>query len=195
MAVTEVCPMLRFAALLLIAVALAANPMLIPAQNLPPAPEVPQLADLPAFTVIGLAVRTTNAREMMGSDGRIAPLWDRFIHGGADAIPGSAEQQTIYAVYTHYESDETGAYDFILGKSVPSAQPVPEGMEKLQIPAARYLVFSAAGSSPDAIKAAWLKVYDYFGTHSGQQRAFTTDFERHSSSGSKLYIAVREVIF
>jgi len=187
--------MLRLAAMLLLAVTLVGNPLFAPAQNRPEAQNLPQLADLPAFTVIGLSVRTTNAQEMIGTDGRIAPLWDRFAHGGAGAIPGIVEQGTTYAVYTSYESDESGAYDFVLGKSVQSSQSAPEGMVKLQIPAARYMVFSAAGSSPDAIKAAWLKVYEYFGRQTGAQRAFTADFEQHSSSGTKLYIAVRQVLF
>jgi len=186
--------MLRLAAMLLLAVTMAGNPLLAPAQSRPEAQNLPQLVDLPAFTVIGLSVRTTNAQEMMGTDGRIAPLWDRFARG-ADAIPGIAEQGTTYAVYTSYESDETGAYDFVLGKSVQSAQSAPDGMVKLQIPAARYMVFSAAGSSPDAIKATWLKVYEYFGRQTGEQRAFTVDFEQQSSSGTKLYIAVRQVLF
>lgn len=187
--------MLRFAAMLLFAVTLAGNPLLALAQNRPEAQNLPRLADLPAFSVIGLSVRTTNAQEMMGTGGRIAPLWDRFAHGGADAIPGIVEQGTTYAVYSRYESDETGAYDFVLGKSVQSSQSAPEDMVKLQIPAARYLVFSAADSSPDAIKAAWLKVYEYFGRQTGVQRAFTVDFEQHSSSGTKLYIAIRQVLF
>jgi len=187
--------MLRLAAMLLVAVTLAGNPLLAPAQNRPEAQSLPQLADLPAFTVIGFSVRTTNAQEMLGTDGRIALLWGRFAHGGADAIPAIVEQGTTYAVYSNYESDETGAYDFLLGKSAQPAQSAPEGMVKLQIPAARYMVFPAAGSSPDAIKAAWLKVYEYFGRQAGAQRAFTVDFEQHSSSGTKLYIAVRQVLF
>jgi predicted transcriptional regulator YdeE len=146
---------------------------------------------VPAFVVIGPAVRTTNAQEMYDDKGKIGPLWSQSMHGGAEIIPGVIEQETIYAVSTHYESDETGAYDLILGKSVQSEQHVPSGMKSIHIPAARYLVFSATGSSPDAVKSTWGKVYDYFAHHSQQQRAFTIDFEPHSRLGTKLYIAVR----
>ncbi len=165
--------------------------MPLPAQNSSAATSAPLSVVVPAFVVIGPAVRTTNAQEMSGDKGKIGPLWKQFMQGGAETIPGVIEQETIYAVYTHYESDETGAYDLILGKSVRPEQHVPSGMKSIHIPAGRYLVFPATGSSPDAIKSAWGKVYDYFAHHSQQQRAFTIDFEQHSSLGTKLYIAVR----
>lgn len=183
--------MLRLLAVPLAVVCLVTHSMRLPAQNSSVATDAPVSVAVPAFVVIGPAVRTTNAQEMYGDKGKIGPLWNQFIHGGAETIPGVIEQETIYAVYTHYESDETGAYDLILGKSVQPEQHVPSGMKSIHIPAARYLVFSATGSSPDAIKSAWGKVYDYFVHHGQQQRAFTIDFEQHSSSGTKLYIAVR----
>src|SRR5579875_670345 len=102
---------------------------------------VPQSINVPAFTVIGLSIRTTNAQEMSGSNGKIGPLWSQFMHGGADAIPGVIRQGTIYAVYTDYESDETGAYDLILGKSVSPEQPPPATMRLIHIPSSSYLVF------------------------------------------------------
>src|ERR1700748_1421290 len=99
--------------------------------------EVPgsQLFEVPAFTVIGLFVRTTNAVEMSGNAGKIGPLWSQFMHGGAEAIPGVIEQGTVYAVYTHYESDETGAYDLILGRSVQPEQRAPVNTKVVHIPA------------------------------------------------------------
>jgi predicted transcriptional regulator YdeE len=152
-----------------------------------------RIADVPAFTVIGSTVRTTNARETSGSNGKIGPLWNQFMHGGEQGISGVIEREKTYAVYTNYEGDETAAYDLTLGKSVHSEQPAPAGMKSIHIPAARYLVFSATGSSPDAIKAAWGNVYDYFAHHTGRRRAFTIDFEQYSSSGTRLFIAIRWV--
>ena len=180
--------MLRLPAVLLSTVLLGHSPMSLDAQNSIP---VPQLANVPAFTVIGPSIRTTNAQEMSGTNGKIGPLWSQFMHSGAKAIPGVVEQGTIYAVYTHYESDETGAYDLILGKSVSPEQAPPANMKSIPIPASSYLVFSAADSSPDAIKTAWSNIYAYFLHHTETRRAFTIDFEQHSGSGSKIFIAVR----
>lgn len=182
--------MLRLAAILLSVAMLASNPMSLPIQSEVAKTAAPQLAEVPAFTVIGPFVRTTNAVEMSGNEGKIGPLWNQVMHGGAEAIPGVIEHGTIYAVYTHYESDETGAYDLILGKSVQPEQHAPLNMKVIHIPAARYLIFSASDSSPDAIKSAWMNVYRYFAHHPGQRRAFTLDFEQHSSTGAKIFIAV-----
>jgi predicted transcriptional regulator YdeE len=182
---------LRLSAIVLSVVMLGGNSMSSQTQNRVSEASGSQLVEVPAFTVMGLFVRTTNAVEMSGNQGKIGPLWSEFMRGGAEAIPGVIEQGTVYAVYTHYESDETGAYDLILGRSVQPEQQVPENMKIVHIPAARYLVFSATDSSPDAIKAAWMNVYRYFADHTGQRRAFTFDFEQHSSVGTKIFIAVR----
>ena len=183
--------MLRLSAILLSVVMLGGSSMSFQAQNDVAEGLRQQLVEVPAFTVIGLSVRTTNAVEMYGNAGRIGPLWSQFMRVGSEAIPGVIEQGTIYAVYTHYESDETGAYDLILGRSVQPEQQVPVNMKAIHIPAARYLVFPVTDSSPDAIKAAWMSVYKYFADHSHQRRAFTFDFEQHSSTGTAIFIAVQ----
>ena len=157
--------------------------MAISAQNPP--------VEFRAFTVIGSIVRTTNAREMSGKDSTIGPLWDRYMHGGAEAIPGVIDQDTTYAVYSSYASDANGPYDLTLGKSVHPEQPAPAGMRSIHIPAERYLVFGATGNSPDAIKTAWGNVYDYFAHHTEHHRAYTIDFEKYSPSGIRLFIAIR----
>jgi predicted transcriptional regulator YdeE len=128
---------------------------------------------------------------MSGKDGRIGPLWSQFMHGGATAIPGVVEAGTVYAVYSHYDSDETGPYDLILGKSVQPGQEVPPAMKSISIPAARYLVFPATAGSPDAIQAAWSQVYRYFAHHKERSRAFSADFEQYSGSGTRLFIGVQ----
>ncbi|MDQ2840635.1 MAG: effector binding domain-containing protein [Acidobacteriota bacterium] len=183
--------MLRLSAILLSVVLLGSNPMSLPAQNPALNSPAPQIAEVPAFTVTGLSIRTTNTQEMSGTNGKIGPLWNQFIHGGAEVIPGAIEQGTIYAVYTNYESDETGAYDLILGRSVLPGQQTPTNMKSIHVPAASYLVFPVASSSPDAIKTAWSNIYAYFVHHANKRRAFTIDFEQHSSSGTRIFIAVR----
>jgi predicted transcriptional regulator YdeE len=151
----------------------------------------PQPADLPEFTVIGATARTTNAREMSGEDGKIGPLWNQYVNRGDKNIPGVIDPDITCAVYSSYESDANGAYDFTLGQTVRPGQKAPVGMKSIRFPAAHYLVFTAAAGSPEAIKAAWGDVYDYFASHTDRPRAFTIDFEQYTQSGVKLYIAVR----
>lgn len=183
--------MLRLFAIVLSAIMLGTSPMSVPVQSEAVETSLPQKIELTAFTVIGPFIRTTNAVEMTGKEGKIGPLWNQFMHGGSETIPGVIEPRTVYAVYTNYQSDETGAYDLVLGKSVQPEQHVPVSMKVLHIPTAQYLVFPAADNSPDAIKAAWMNVYRYFAQRPVQRRIFTYDFEQHSSTGTKIFIAIR----
>ena len=147
----------------------------------------PQLVEVPAFTVIGLSVRTTNAVEMSGNAGKIGPLWSQFMHGGAEAIPGVHRARALPTLFTPImrARSETGAYDLILGRSVQPEQQVPVNMKAIHIPAARYLVFSVSDSSPDAIKAAWMSGIQAFCRSSGPRRAFTFDFEQAFQQGHR----------
>jgi predicted transcriptional regulator YdeE len=111
-----------------------------------------------------------------------------FMESGA--IPGVTDPTLTFSLYTNYESDHTGAYDVILGKSVNPLEPAREPLRVVAIPAAEYVVFNAESGSPDAIREAWMGVYDYFSGQTSLRRAFTIDFERYSADGVELYIAV-----
>ena len=90
-------PMLRLWAVTFAVVCLVTHPMPFSARNSLPKP-APLSVEMPAFIVIGPAVRTTNAQEMSGDKGKIGPLWNQFMHGAAEAIPGVLEQGTVYAI-------------------------------------------------------------------------------------------------
>lgn len=69
------------------------------------------------FAVVGIEVRTSNAREMT-SAGAIRRQWERFdSEKAAGRIPQKAEPNPI-AVYSHYASDEHGEYSYLLGVRV-----------------------------------------------------------------------------
>lgn len=150
---------------------------------------MPTHVDLPDFRVVGLSARTSNQAEMSGGDGRIGPLWGAFMGLDSEAIPGVVAPHVIYSVYTRYESDHTGPYDVVLGRQVKEDVQPPEGMGGVDIEACTYLVFEATGRTPDAIRAAWKAVYEYFGVNA--ERAFTADFERYEGDEVQLYIAIR----
>ncbi len=66
---------------------------------------------------------------------------------------------------------------------------LPEGLRGVAIPAAEYLVFPVDSPTPEAIRAAWMAVYEYFASRTNPRRAFTADFERYSADGIQIYIA------
>ena len=77
----------------------------------------PRIVQLDAFEVMGIAVRTNNAKEA-SADGAIPKLWQRVMQEHAlNAVPDQSDHN-IYAVYTDYASDANGDYTLVLGKKV-----------------------------------------------------------------------------
>src|ERR1700722_2472027 len=77
----------------------------------------PKVVQQAGFTVVGIAARTSNAKEMT-AEGVIGKQWGRFMAEGLRAkIPNKADQ-AILAVYTDYASDHAGEYTFVLGARV-----------------------------------------------------------------------------
>jgi predicted transcriptional regulator YdeE len=149
----------------------------------------PHVEELSAFDVIGFAAHTSNQTEF-SENGKIGPLWGKFMGGAGQSIPG-ALSETIFSLYTHYETDHNGAYEVILGRAVQSETKPPTGMIAKHIPEATYLVFPAESRAPEAIVAGWKSVYRYFDEPGTPKRAYTVDFERYSDLGVELFIAIR----
>ncbi|MBZ0135238.1 MAG: GyrI-like domain-containing protein [Planctomycetes bacterium] len=125
---------------------------------------------LPAFHVVGVQIRTNNADAI----DTIGPLWGRVMTEGLiQKIPDPSDEQLI-AVYSSYESDHTGAYDYTIGRRVNSVGEIPEGMAHVEFPESRYAVVTSRGEMPDALVQTWMKIWQ-----ADLPRAFTADFEVH----------------
>lgn len=137
----------------------------------------PKIVEQAGFTVIGIAARTTNAKEMSGK-GVIGRLWARFMKEDVLAgIPHKADS-SILAVYTDYESDANGPYTFLLGAKVKSADIVPAGMVAKEIPAGRYAVFtSEKGPAEKVVPETWSRIWALPKTAPGGNRAYKADYE------------------
>jgi predicted transcriptional regulator YdeE len=133
-------------------------------------------ADIPAFTVIGIEARTTNAREAT-ADGIIPKQWQKFFQEGILAkIPNRTGSNT-YALYIDYESDRNGEYSFFIGAMVKNGTAAPSGMVAKQVPGGRFAVISSdKGPLPKVVPAAWQVVWKL--EDDGRlKRAYQTDFE------------------
>ncbi len=74
--------------------------------------------NIETFTVIGIAVRTTNKNGQSAKD--IGALWNKFMSEDIlSQIPNKIDN-TIYSIYTEYEGDYTQPYTTILGCKVKS---------------------------------------------------------------------------
>ncbi|WP_461788052.1 GyrI-like domain-containing protein [Pedobacter sp.] len=133
------------------------------------------------INIIGIAVRTTNANGQSAID--IEALWGKFwkeeIH---HQIPNKINND-IYAVYTDYETDYTGAYTTIIGASVSSLNKIPEGFVGISIESNQYENYISKGKMPEAILNTWLEIWNDEALN--LRRAYHADFTIH---GEKYYL-------
>jgi predicted transcriptional regulator YdeE len=159
----------------------------------------PKIVEVPAFSVIGIRVRTNNAKET-AAGGVIPSQWEKFFEEGiANKIPHKIGP-TIYAVYTNYASDHNGDYDFLIGLKVSSVSEIPLGMAAVKVPSGRYaIVPSATGPVSQVVPQAWQRVYSLDDAKQlGGTRAYKADFELYDqrsqnpqSSQVDLYIGLK----
>jgi predicted transcriptional regulator YdeE len=138
----------------------------------------PRIVEQQEFSVIGIQVRTSNAKEMTGG-GAIPKQWAKFFAEGVAARIPNKVDTTIYAVYTGYASDRDGEYDFIIGMKVSSVSDVPPGMVAKTVPKGKYaIVASPKGPVTQVVPKAWQQVYDLDDNKQmGGARAYKADFE------------------
>jgi len=129
------------------------------------------------FYVAGFLVRTTNAAEASG-ESKIGPLWQRFMQEKlVDQIPNRADE-SFTVVYSNYASDETGAYDYLLGARVTSVDHLPAGMSwRRVVPATYAVILTDKGPMPGVLQAAWDRIWHISPGDLGGKRAFVTDYE------------------
>jgi predicted transcriptional regulator YdeE len=133
-----------------------------------------------SFAVVGREARTNNSREMSGA-GLIGQMWSKGVPTGWPVV----------AVYSGYESDKDGEYDYLLGRKGVDDETVPREMAHRVVLEGSYLHFNFAGSiSPEAVVGLWRQVWE--AEHLGQiQRAYKTDFELYGENGFDLYVGLK----
>lgn len=126
--------------------------------------------------IVGISVVTKNADEMSGN-GKIGNLWRRFYEEGIlEKIPNKRNPGNVIAVYTDYESDETGAYRLLIGAEVEDADSVPSGMELCYILKGEYAkITSDRGPLEKVAVGAWMEIWNDADLR--KARRFAADFE------------------
>jgi predicted transcriptional regulator YdeE len=124
------------------------------------------------FTVVGIAVRTSNA-DQMTPERPIGKQWERlFKEGVLAAIPNKADAN-IVALYTEYASDKDREYTYVLGARVTKADNVPTGMVAKNVPAGRYAMFtSERGPVQKVVVEMWQRVWATPKSALGGDRAY-----------------------
>lgn len=126
---------------------------------------------LEAFNIIGISVRTTNENGQAGQD--IPALWGRFMSEDVLAKIPNKIDDSIYSIYTEYESDFTKPYTTVLGCRVESLEDVPEGLVGFTFEGGDYCKITAKGDlNKGLIYGEWTKIWGM-----DLKRAYTADFE------------------
>lgn len=157
-----------------------------------------RIVELDAMKLAGIAARTTNANEMSGN-GKLGPLWGRFWSEQIAArIPNAKEPGTSYGCYCDYENGAMGEYTMLIGASIDLHAEAPAGMEVVEVPAAKYAVFTTErGPLVEVVTRAWQSIWKW-SLSSGEERTFTGDFERYDERSANpqdaqvdIYIAIK----
>jgi predicted transcriptional regulator YdeE len=147
------------------------------------------------FSFLGISARTSNQAEMNG-EGVIPSQWENFYKNQVlHSIPNK-KNSAIIALYTNYESDETGTYTFALGAEVTESQIIPNGMDKIEIPSCNYIVFTTRkGPVQEVVIETWQEIWKW---SRNNERAFISDFEVYDeratdpkNSQVDIYISVK----
>jgi predicted transcriptional regulator YdeE len=131
-----------------------------------------------SFPVMGIEVRTTNAKEATG-DGVIGKQWQRFFQDGVlEKIPNKTDD-IVYAVYSDYVDQRNGEYSVLIGTRVAEGSIAPPGLVLKNVPAGRYAVITSdSGPVAEVVVAAWEHVWQMEEKHElGGTRAYRADFE------------------
>jgi predicted transcriptional regulator YdeE len=127
-----------------------------------------------SFSFMGIFSKTTNNAEMKG-EGVIPGMWENFYKNRILELIPNKKDSSILALYSNYESDETGIYTFALGTAVTKSQEIPLGLEKMEVPKGNYVIFTTRkGPMQEVVVEAWQKIWEWSKNH---ERAFTFDFE------------------
>ncbi len=124
------------------------------------------------FSIIGLAIRTTNQHHQAAKD--IGILWERFFNDHIiEKIPNKVSANII-SLYTDYKSDFTDEYTVILGCIVNSLENIPNGLMRRTFLPDNFEIFTAKGALPQAVIDQWTYIWKNNDT---LQRQYSYDFE------------------
>jgi predicted transcriptional regulator YdeE len=133
--------------------------------------QIMSIVHIAPFTVIGLAISTTNENNQSSTD--IPALWGKFMSEGTLGLIPNKLDDTLYCIYTDYEKDHTKPYTTLLGCRVSSLDEVPEGMVGKTFSGGQYSVRTAKGNILQGmVFNEWLQIWN-----SDLPRIFTADFE------------------
>lgn len=161
---------------------------------------IPEIVQLKAMTLAGLAVRTSNQAEQT-AQAAIPQLWARYGQEQiGQQIAAAPEPGVVYGCYADYENGISGAYTVLAGQQVEENAAIPAEWTTLHLPASTYAVFTTArGPRTRVVIEAWQAIWRWQ-AETSFTRTYTGDFERYDErcinpeeSQVDIYIAVAPI--
>lgn len=150
-------------------------------------------SNIEAFRIIGISIRTTNENGQSTKD--IGELWKKFVTEGIlGKIPNKIDN-TVYSIYTDYQSDHNEPYTTILGCKVQNIETLPDGMIAKTFSGGNYAKFVVNGDiTKGAVFVEWLKIWEM-----DLNRTYTADFEVYGEKAQnptdaevEIFVAIQE---
>jgi len=153
----------------------------------------PKVSQMQGFTMVGIAGRTSNAKEMT-REGIIGKFWGRLMQDNLlKRIPNRADENII-AVYTDYASDHNGDYTYVLGAKVTQESEIPAGMVATKVASGKYADFmSERGQASRVVPEIWRKINGLPSRVPGGDRTYRSDFEIYDQRARNPQDAIVEV--
>ncbi len=136
--------------------------------------------------LVGIEIRTNNTNEF-SSNGKIPKLWERFFSEEINKNAKDKTSENIYAVYSNYESDHTGEYNYFIGFEVKDVKSYLNNDKFIikEIKQGKYsVVITDKGSLQKVILAAWKKIWKMSSSDLGGKRLYKTDYEIYTQNAT-----------
>lgn len=156
----------------------------------------PEVVTVDDFTVVGIAVRTSNDIEFNSGQSKIGKTWDRYIKSDIPSqINNIIDENSDFGVYYWYESDKNGVYSVAVGKKVSEAGELEKGLRAFKIQKGKYLHFKGEGDIPQATIDTWAQIWKFFEETKEFERAYKNDFEvynKETPNKVDIFIKIKE---
>ena len=138
--------------------------------------------------IIGIEIRTSNDHCLVD----MPKIWGKFFQENIlEKIPRKVGN-TVYALYTDYESDYTKPYSYILGCEVSTLDDIPAGMVGKVVPTSKYAVYTTQGTYPQGLAETWASIWKapYTRAYTSDLEVYNPDFNPETKPEVQVYIAI-----
>ncbi len=145
----------------------------------------PKMVHKPAFTVIGMKIRTRNEH------GEVPRLWYEFVPRFAE-VKNVTNRNEAFGVLDNFDP-ETREVDYLAGLEVGDVEEIPKGMTSLKIHAQKYAVFTTTlpglMDTLRKIHTEWLPQSGFEHTAGPDLEVYDRDFDPQDET-SKMYVYI-----